>query len=85
MTTERKIIHDIRNCHNSLILNSAYLALFCRSDALESLDAIIKSAETLYTLTRQLDFLREGIDTPDRDLPPTPPADPDSKPDPAIL
>jgi hypothetical protein len=67
MTPQRKIIHDIRNCQNSLALNSGYLSLFSREDVIESLQALVTSADDMCKLIAKLEFLRDGSTSEEND------------------
>lgn len=52
---ERKLAHDLRNCLNTLKLNSQCLTSFSDLDVIESLDFILQAADEVDALIGKLD------------------------------
>jgi len=69
-TPTNKTMHDIRNCLNSLRLNSVYLEKFAKEDILDCMEGLIESADKLDQIL--IEF--SDANAPD-DSPTNPPAD----------
>jgi hypothetical protein len=57
LTERRKLVHDIRNGMNTLVLNTQCLPISTRSESIECLDAIDNAVDSIIELVDKVQAL----------------------------